>query len=127
MLVTDEGHFKAVLPAVPASVAEARHAVARFAESQGADPEQIAIAVSEAVSNVVRHAYCGREAPVAVEAVSEDRDVVVTVKDRGIGMRPTQDHEGPGYGLPLISNLADHVVVDSLGWGLTVQMRFKRH
>lgn len=126
-MIAEQDRFRTVLPAVPSSVAKARHAVARFGEDHGGDPEQIGIAVSEAVSNAVRHAYCGREAPVSIEAAVDERDVVVTVQDRGIGLSPNPKSSGPGLGLPLIASLADHVVLDALGWGLTVQMRFTRH
>lgn len=126
-VIAEQAHYKAVLPAVPSSVATARHAVARFAEEHGGDPEQIAIAVGEAVSNAVRHAYGGREAPVSIEAAVDERAVIVTIQDRGIGLHATPESAGPGFGLPLMGSLADHVVVDALGWGLTVQMRFARH
>lgn len=126
-MIAAQARYNAVLPAVPSSVAKARHAVARFGGDHGGDPQQIAVAVSEAVSNVVRHAYCGKDAPMYIEAAVDERAVIVTVQDRGIGMRPTPKSAGLGFGLPLIGNLADHVVIDSLGWGLSVQMRFTRH
>jgi anti-sigma regulatory factor (Ser/Thr protein kinase) len=126
-VATEQDHYEAVFPAVPSSVARARHEVSRFGEDHGGDPERIGIAVSEAVSNVVRHAYCGREAPVSIEADLDERAVVVTVQDRGVGLSPAGDPSGPGFGLPLIGSLADHLVVDSLGWGVTVQMRFARN
>jgi anti-sigma regulatory factor (Ser/Thr protein kinase) len=102
--------------------------VARFGGNHGGNPEQIAVAVSEAVSNVVTHAYPGAsDALVHIEAAVDERAVIVTVQDRGIGLSPTPKSAGSGFGLPLISNLADQLVVDSLGWGLSVNMRFARH
>ena len=126
-VIAEQAGYKAMLPAVPSSVAKARHAVARFGKDHGGNPEPIAVAVSEAVSNAVRHAYCGKEAPVLIEAAVDEHAVIVKVQDRGIGLSPTPKSAGLGLGLTLIGEMADHVVVDSLGWGVTVQMRFTRH
>ena len=49
------------LPATAASVPTARHAVAEFSAGQTLDHAAIAIAVSEAVTNAVMHAYRDRE------------------------------------------------------------------
>ena len=126
-MAAEPTRYRAVLPAVPSSIAKARRAVARFGRHHGSDPEEVAVAVTEAVSNAVRHAYCGKGAPVLIDAAVDERAVVVTVKDRGTGLRSTPSGTGLGLGLRLIGGFADHVVVDSLGWGMTVQMRFARH
>src|SRR5215210_6881658 len=85
-----------VWPAVAASVAEARNAVTAFAEGAGATGDALAavsLAVSEAVTNAVLHAYLDREKPgtVEVRARTEPDQVVVVVADEGRGMLPRTD------------------------------------
>ena len=49
--------FELELPAVASSVAAGRHAVRKFCDGHSLDHGKIAIAVSEALTNVVVHAY----------------------------------------------------------------------
>lgn len=105
-------------PARPESIAPLRRCVAGFAGSSGASNSQredIALAVSEALSNAVLHAYVGQDSPgsMAVEGRVDGDMLEVTVCDDGIGMRPRDDNPGPGLGLSLIVRLTDHVEVDS--------------
>ncbi|MDQ3728119.1 MAG: ATP-binding protein [Actinomycetota bacterium] len=100
----------------PEAVASARHAVSRFARQVGADHVtvgDIALAVSEVCSNVVLHAYRepGAEAPVTVQAEQTDHSMRLHVMDHGGGMAPRPDSPGLGFGIPLISHLADVVEV----------------
>lgn len=69
----------------------------------------IRLAVSEAVTNAVVHAFRGRAHGTVMASVSM-RDagwVEVRVTDDGCGMTPRDDSPGMGLGLPLIRNLAD--------------------
>lgn len=102
------------LPARPESIAPLRHAVVDFADSRGASDRQredIALAVSEAVSNAVIHAYAGDTIPgdVAVQAWMQDRSLEVVVCDEGIGMVPRTD--SPGLGLPLINQVTQQIAI----------------
>ena len=91
----------------------------------GADPSIVSLAVSEAASNVVFHAYRDREPkPFTVRAVAEADMLIVTISDRGSGMRPNPDSAGLGLGLSIIGNVAESVEFDSTDAGLTVRMRF---
>jgi anti-sigma regulatory factor (Ser/Thr protein kinase) len=91
----------------------------------GVDPSIVSLAVSEAASNVVFHAYRDRDRePFAVTAEVEDDRLLVTVADRGSGMRPNPDSAGLGLGLSIIGNVADSVEFDSTDSGLAVTMRF---
>jgi anti-sigma regulatory factor (Ser/Thr protein kinase) len=103
------------LPAEPASVATARHALAEFIGGQRVDRAAVEVAVSEAVSNVVLHAYRDGDAPgrVRIRANLEGEVLRVEVADRGRGMRPRADSPGLGLGLPLIAQLATHVDITS--------------
>jgi anti-sigma regulatory factor (Ser/Thr protein kinase) len=105
-------HLTETLPAVPESTPRLRRAVTRFAAAAGASVrsvENISLAVSEAVTNVVVHAYADEPDPGAVRitAVVEDAWIHITVSDDGHGMVPRLDSPGLGLGLPLISQTAD--------------------
>ncbi len=84
-----------------AEIGPARRAVAAYAREYAVgDPDAVALAVSEAVTNVVLHAYVDEPAPGEVEVVArglDDGGLVVTVSDDGRGMMPHP--EGPGAGL----------------------------
>lgn len=117
------------MPARPVAVAEARRAVTEVARAVGAGEEDLArvrLAVSEAVTNAVLHAYV--DAPsvgeVEVEACRSDRVLDVTVRDFGRGMRPRPDSPGLGLGLPLIAQLTDQLDVRSNGC-TALRMRFE--
>ena len=78
------------LPAVPASVRKARVSVGETAACLGANQrvvDDIRLCVSEAVSNVVRHAYGTRPGDVDVVVEREDKNLRVVVRDEGQGMR----------------------------------------
>src|SRR5919112_1007230 len=80
-------------PAVPATVAEVRRAVVEFAGHHGATPAALAaveLALSEATTNAVQHAYveCDGPGPVLVTAEPLDGCLRVAVQDEGSGMRP---------------------------------------
>jgi anti-sigma regulatory factor (Ser/Thr protein kinase) len=103
------------LPARAENVGLVRHVVAAVAEAVGlpADTvEDIRLAVTEACTNVVRHAYGGREGPMEVQATPGEHELTVTVADRGRGIRPDPAGEGPGLGLPLIATLTADLEVD---------------
>jgi anti-sigma regulatory factor (Ser/Thr protein kinase) len=99
--------------AAPASVRGVRRALSAFAGAHGADVQtrnDVALAVSEAVTNAVLHAYgTGREgAPVHVRAVVHDDVLDVLVADEGLG---TTRRESPARGLGLgLGVIADTTV-----------------
>jgi serine/threonine-protein kinase RsbW len=107
------------------SVREARRAVREYAEGVGADPVVVELAVSEAATNVVLHAYRDERPRTFVVIAAAERDrLLVIVRDRGIGMVPNPESPGVGLGLPIISQLADTVEMDSGPNGLTLTMTF---
>ncbi|MEA2181776.1 MAG: serine/threonine-protein kinase RsbW [Solirubrobacteraceae bacterium] len=101
----------------------------QFASDCGASQRQcedIAVAVSEALSNVVKHAYVGRDAPgiVAIEASARGPALVVVVSDEGIGIR-ARESRGVGMGLRLIFRLTERLeFVDTMP-GARVSMTFR--
>ena len=90
--------------------------------------DDIAIALTEAVANVVRHAYRNGEAgSFEVEIAVQDTGIAVTVSDEGCGFLPNPDSEGIGMGLPLMYSLSDRVDIDGKpGRGTIVRMWFGR-
>jgi serine/threonine-protein kinase RsbW len=114
--------------AVARSVGDARRRVAAFAAEVGADRDlqaRVALAVSEAATNVVMHAYRGRTfRPLHVAADFEDGALEVVVADEGDGLRPGRS-PGLGVGLAVIAETCDEVVVrEREGAGVELWMRF---
>jgi serine/threonine-protein kinase RsbW len=113
------------LDAVPDSVGRARRAVADFARACDGDPERVALATSEAVTNVVLHAYDeGITGPLRVSAKLVSTDLLVTVSDDGRGLRPDLDSPGMGMGLALIGSLTSMTSFKTNGCGLDLTMEF---
>lgn len=122
-------------PAVPRSVGTARTAVSAWLRADGVSDTtigDIALAVSEACTNAVVHAY--RDPIVAngvavsfrLVAVSDGPSVRVTVCDDGAGMMPRADSPGLGLGLPVIAALTERLEVSPApgGRGTVVSMLF---
>jgi len=104
------------LPARPENVAVVRHVLGAFAEALDLPDtviEDMRLAVTEACTNVVRHAYTGDE-PGTVDIVIRPLDdaLQVVVSDHGRGIGPSPDTAGPGLGLPLIAALAHSVEIE---------------
>jgi anti-sigma regulatory factor (Ser/Thr protein kinase) len=116
------------LPATAESVAVARRAVRRFTRRLDVDVDGIALAVSEAVANVVAHAYTGDEPGVIdLSGVASPQEVAIVVRDRGRGLEAAaSDPGGAGFGMEIIRRLAQEVVLDDGGPGVALTMRFRR-
>jgi anti-sigma regulatory factor (Ser/Thr protein kinase) len=99
------------LPARAENVAVVRHAFGGFAEVLSVDEQTLAdikLAITEACTNVVIHAYEDDEdGALEVDASIEDRRLTVVIRDRGRGIVPRPDSPGLGLGLPLIATLAE--------------------
>lgn len=116
-----------LLPATLKSVAEARGAVRRFAADLDVDLDGILLAVSEAVANVVTHAYVGgAQGAVELSAVASPFELTVTVRDRGRGLSEGNGTAGAGFGLMIIRRLAQHVELADTPDGVALTMGFRR-
>ena len=119
------------LPARPENVAVVRHVLGAFAEAlQLPDPviEDMRLAVTEACTNVVRHAYAdGEPGPVEILIRPEGDTLQVVVSDHGRGLGPSQDTSGPGLGLPLIAALTHSLEIEQAkSSGSRLRMSFLR-
>lgn len=128
---SDEGpdrvRFRFELPAEPSGVPLLRHELTRWAQGLGIEDEvlgNVRLAVTEAVTNAVIHAYVGQPVDtVAVEARPGRDELVVRVTDRGRGLGPRADSPGLGMGLPLIGRLCTHVDLSQGPGGLGSEVR----
>src|SRR5919206_3122748 len=79
------------LPARAENVAVVRHAIGGLGEALDLDPQTLSdvkLAVTEACTNVVVHAYDGGEGPMQVAADVSPEYLSVTVRDEGRGIVP---------------------------------------
>jgi serine/threonine-protein kinase RsbW len=124
--------FELRAAADPESVPLVRHALRVYLERFDLSDDRIAeitLAVTEACSNVVVHAYrddCVGDLEVIVEDEPGD-GVIVRVRDRGTGLEPRADSPGLGVGLPVIHAIADSVEVHTVddGHGTELRMHFR--
>lgn len=126
---TEGDTLRLTLPAESASVGSLRSTARGFAERQGVrHPMDVALAVSEACTNVVMHAY-GDRAPGPVRLTGYvDRDhVYLEIADEGDGFAARRDSPGLGFGITLISRVADYVEITARApAGTLVTMGFAR-
>ena len=115
--------------ALPQAIVQARADVAALAQAHGADEEElerVRLAVSEAVTNALMHAYGGdplRE--VQVTAAVIEGELTVVVADDGCGLGAAPPSPGLGLGLGVISLGCDRLtVVARAGGGTQLEMRF---
>jgi serine/threonine-protein kinase RsbW/stage II sporulation protein AB (anti-sigma F factor) len=121
----------AVYPAQPTRVAEIRRDVANIAAIFGADETallRITLAVSEAATNAILHAYRGDavEGDVRVLVSHADEFLDVSIRDAGVGMSPRHDSPGLGLGLGLMAHEAYQCEIKSSPTGGTeIVLRFE--
>src|SRR5436305_9387739 len=104
--------FNQSYPAIPSSVPRARTALAMFARATGATEEQVEavrLAVSEALTNAVTHAYGTGSEAVPVSASRAGREVWVVIAAEGKGVEEGCESTGVGMGLQVIACMADYV------------------
>jgi serine/threonine-protein kinase RsbW len=101
------------LPARAENIAIVRHAFGALGDTYVLDAQtlsDIRLAVTEACTNVVVHAYPdGSEGPMEVLATLLGDELTVVVRDEGAGIGPRADSPGLGLGLPLIASLTESV------------------
>lgn len=133
-----DAHVRLELSSRAENVPLVRQALSGFADATGlstADLNDIGTAVTEACNNASAHAYGGDEGLIEVELDAADTTLIVTVRDRGVGMvfdgrSPVDfpsgvDDELSGLGVPTIQGLATNVRwTQPDGGGTAVEMMF---
>jgi serine/threonine-protein kinase RsbW len=119
------------MPARPEGVAVVRQALAGMADALDFDAAVVAdmkMAVSEACTNVVVHAYDDSVGILEVDIRAEEDGLTIVVRDHGSGIQPRPARSEPpalGLGLPLIAALSDAFELrGSAGSGTEVRMTF---
>jgi serine/threonine-protein kinase RsbW len=125
-----DSDIRLTLPARSENVAVVRHVLGALAEALAMPPalvDDMRLAVTEACTNVVRHAYDGDDGTIDVIVRPRGEVLEVTIADEGRGLGPSPDTAGPGLGLPLIAALADDVRFErGPSSGSRLVMRFPR-
>jgi serine/threonine-protein kinase RsbW len=121
--------FEASFPSSPPGVGAMRREVAAFAQRAGMDEDgvgSVRLAVSEAATNAVVHAYrhTDGDGELRVRAFVDASELVVIVCDTGIGLAPRSDSPGLGLGMPLMATVTTRFHVVSAGEGTEIHMAF---
>ena len=117
-------------PAHPTAVARIRRAISDVARRSGADDSiltRLELAVTEAATNVVLHAYRdpGSEGHIHTSACVTRNELQVTIRDDGVGMSPHPESPGLGLGLSLMAHEADACeITRPPSGGTEIRMRF---
>jgi anti-sigma regulatory factor (Ser/Thr protein kinase) len=101
--------------ATPEQISVLRSEVTAYAQRVGVDDSRlpdVRLAVSEAATNAVLHAYRDRDPGqirVDAELTKDGQQLRIVVEDDGFGPLPRPDSPGLGLGLPTIASVADAV------------------
>ncbi len=119
-------HIDITVPCKAEYVRTIRRAIADFAETFNINKiaiQDIEIAASEAVANVIKHAYPQHDtiSVVHVRCTKQDDTITLEVEDKGCGFNPPPDNVIPnlnhdqdgGLGIILIKTLMDRVCFTS--------------
>ena len=82
----------------------------------------VRLAVTEACTNAVLHAYPSGSGDMTVTARVDDHQLTVEVSDDGVGIQTRPASSGLGLGITLMRAIADTLISD--GNGTTVELRF---
>jgi anti-sigma regulatory factor (Ser/Thr protein kinase) len=119
--------FEATFSSTPPGVGAMRREIAAFALRCGMDAdgiEAVRLAVSEAATNAVVHAYRDGAGDLAVRASVGDGELLIVVCDTGVGLAPRPDSPGLGLGMPLIASVTSRFQIVSNERGTEVHMAF---
>jgi anti-sigma regulatory factor (Ser/Thr protein kinase)/putative methionine-R-sulfoxide reductase with GAF domain len=112
------------LPAEPPALLRIRRALRRWLRARGAnerDITEITLAVGEACTNAIEHAYSPGPAHFELHATDSDGLITVTVRDRGRWRTPRGSYRGRG--LTIIDAAMDEIGIEASDGGTEVVMR----
>ncbi len=119
------------MPARAEGVGVVRQALTGMADALAFDDAVLSdmkMAVTEACTNVVVHAYDDEGGQLEVAMLAGDDDLTIVVRDHGAGIQPKPARTEPpalGLGLPLIAALSDAFELrGTAGQGTEVRMTF---
>src|SRR3954467_6007040 len=98
------------LPARAENVAVVRHAIGGLGEALDVDDQTLSdvkLAVTEACTNTVVHAYPEGEGPLEVLAYLREERLMIGGRAEGLGIVPRTDSPALALALPLIATLAE--------------------
>lgn len=116
------------VPANANRLAEVRTRLSQWLGAVGASGpivNDIVLAVDEACTNCIEHAYAGIDSGlIHIDAVSRDEAITVEVSDSGVWRTPTPARNR-GRGLSIMRAVAAHVDLAETTTGTTVRMVFE--
>jgi serine/threonine-protein kinase RsbW len=128
-VVAVRAHLNESQLATPDAITPLRHAVADYARAAGIEGVQldaVRLAVSEALTNVVVHAYRDEPGQVHLTARTVDNELWVLIADDGCGLSVPTEKPGLGWGLAFITDACDHfTLAERSGGGVEARMVFR--
>jgi anti-sigma regulatory factor (Ser/Thr protein kinase) len=119
--------FKARLPGTPLGVRRLRREMTEVAADCGMSADEIAdvqLAVTEAATNAVMHAYAEIAGDLTVTATRQNGELAIVIGDTGPGFVDRDDSPGMGVGLSVIATVARRMRIVSVPGGTEVHMTF---
>ena len=122
------GAFHLVFPAEPGELRKLRASLREWLDGRdvgAAAQDALVLAVGEACTNAIEHAYHGRAAGEVKVEIEEtpDRGLTVTVRDYGRFLAPARRSRDRGRGTALMRDLTIDFSRDSTPTGTTVRFR----
>lgn len=108
--------FELSVPAIAENVALVRHAFGGLGTALDLPDSLVAdikLAVTEACTNVVVHAYPNGDGQLDIATDIDGDLLTIVVSDDGVGLRARVDSPGAGLGLPMIATLANSLELDA--------------
>ena len=122
-----EGFLRVILPAAPVQLSGLRRRLSEWLEPlglDGDDTDDVILAVNEAASNCIDHAYpaCSTGS-MAITCWTDPGMIFVEVSDNGAWRTPTGQANGRGRGVHLMRSLVDEVGIRHDRRGTRVLLR----
>jgi serine/threonine-protein kinase RsbW len=119
--------FEARIPGTALGVRMLRREMTGMAKDCGMDSDGIAavrLAVTEAATNAVIHAYAKAKGELRVTAAMQDGELAIVIADTGPGLVERRDSPGLGVGLAVIARVAERLKIVSHPDGTEIHMAF---